>query len=85
MSQTIARPIDEVFATAGRLDEYSPYQSIATDDTETLVTLAFDRPEAFIGSELEIAGSELTIRQAAEVFARVCSGALSSSGACRCP
>src|SRR6516164_526755 len=26
ISQTAARPIDEVFATAGRLDEYRPYQ-----------------------------------------------------------
>jgi len=71
MSQTIARPIDEVFATAGRLDEYRPYQTIATDDIGKLVALAFDRPEDFIGYELEIASSELTIRQAAEVFARV--------------
>jgi uncharacterized protein YbjT (DUF2867 family) len=71
MSQTIARPIDEVFATAGRLDEYRPYQTIATDNVGKFVALAFDRPEDFIGSELEIAGSQLTNRQAAEVFARV--------------
>src|SRR5262252_8858746 len=71
MSQTIARPVDEVFATAGRLDEYRPYQTIATDDIGKLVALAFDRPEDLIGSELEIAGSELTIRQAAGVLARV--------------
>ena len=71
MSQTMAPPIDEVFATAGRLDEYRPYQTIATDDIEKLVALAFDRPQDFIGYELEIAGSELTIRQAAQVFARV--------------
>src|SRR5215471_3515274 len=42
-----------------------------TDDIGKFVALAFDRPEDFIGSEPEIAGSELTIRQAAEVFARV--------------
>ena len=71
MTQTIAPPIDEVFATAGRHDEYRPYQTIATDDIGKFVALAFDRPEDFIGSELEIAGSELTNRQAAEVFARV--------------
>ena len=71
MNQTIARPIAEVFATAGRLDEYRPYQMIATDDIGKFVALAFDRPEDFIGSELEIAGSELTNHQAAEVFARV--------------
>src|SRR5690348_16287081 len=71
MSQTIARPIDEVFATVGQLDEYRPHQTIARDDIGKLVALAFDRPEDFIESELEIAGGELTIRQAAEVFARV--------------
>ena len=71
MSQTIARPIDGVFVTVGRLDAYWPYRTIAADDIGKLVALAVDRPEDFVGSELEIAGSELTIRQAAEVFARV--------------
>jgi uncharacterized protein YbjT (DUF2867 family) len=33
--------------------------------------LAFERPQEFIGLELEIAGSELTNLQAAEVFSRV--------------
>jgi hypothetical protein len=72
MSQTIARPIDEVFATAGPLDEYRPYPTVATADIGELVALAFDRPERdFIGYELHIAGSHLTNRQAAEDFARV--------------
>jgi hypothetical protein len=35
------------------------------------VALAFERPEEFIGSALETAGSELTNRHSAEVFARV--------------
>jgi uncharacterized protein YbjT (DUF2867 family) len=48
-----------------------PYQTIATDDIGKFVALAFDRPDEFIGTELEIAGSELTNRQAAEVFGRV--------------
>jgi len=47
------------------------YQSIATDDIGAFVALAFDRPEEFIGMELEIAGSELTPRQTADVFSRV--------------
>jgi uncharacterized protein YbjT (DUF2867 family) len=47
------------------------YQTIATDDIGKFVALAFARPEEFIGIELEIAGSELTNRQAAEVFGRV--------------
>jgi uncharacterized protein YbjT (DUF2867 family) len=48
-----------------------PYQTIATEDIGSFVALAFDRPEKFIGLELEIAGSELTNREAAEVFSRV--------------
>jgi uncharacterized protein YbjT (DUF2867 family) len=48
-----------------------PYQTIATDDIGGFVALAFERPNDFMGLELEIAGSELTNIQAAEVFSRV--------------
>ncbi len=48
-----------------------PYQTIATDDIGAFVALAFERPKDFIGLELEIAGSELTNLQTAEVFSRV--------------
>jgi len=48
-----------------------PYQTIATDDIGSFVALAFAHPSEFIGRELEIAGSELTNLQAAEVFSRV--------------
>ena len=48
-----------------------PYQTIATDDIGAFAALAFERPKQFIGLELEIAGSELTNVQAAEVFSRV--------------
>jgi len=48
-----------------------PYQTIATEDIGAFVALAFSRPEHFIGLELEIAGSELTNPQAADVFSRV--------------
>jgi uncharacterized protein YbjT (DUF2867 family) len=48
-----------------------PYQTIASDDIGAFVALAFQRPKDFIGLELEIAGSELTNQQAAEVFSRV--------------
>ena len=47
------------------------YQTIATSDIGAFVALGFDRPKEFIGLELEIAGSELTNPQAAEVFTRV--------------
>jgi uncharacterized protein YbjT (DUF2867 family) len=48
-----------------------PYQTIASDDIGAFVSLAFERPSEFIGAELEIAGSELTNVEAAEVFSRV--------------
>jgi uncharacterized protein YbjT (DUF2867 family) len=48
-----------------------PYQMIATDDIGAIVALAFERPAEFIGKELEIAGSELTNLEAAQVFSRV--------------
>jgi uncharacterized protein YbjT (DUF2867 family) len=48
-----------------------PYQTIATDDIGGFAALAFERPRDFIGLELEIAGSELTNLQSAEVFSRV--------------
>src|SRR5258708_30296377 len=48
-----------------------PYQTIATDDIGAFVALAFERPQEFIGKELEIAGSELTNPEAAKVFSRV--------------
>jgi uncharacterized protein YbjT (DUF2867 family) len=48
-----------------------PYQTIAADDIGAFVALAFERPKDFIGLELEIAGSELTNPEAAQVFSRV--------------
>ena len=48
-----------------------PYQTIAADDIGAFIALAFERPKEFIGEAVEIAGSELTNREAAEVFSRV--------------
>src|SRR5262245_885588 len=48
-----------------------PYQTIAADDIGAFAALAFSRPRDFIGAELEIAGSELTNLEAAQVFSRV--------------
>jgi len=45
--------------------------TIAANDIGAFVALAFERPEEFIGKELEIAGSELTNLEAAQVFSRV--------------
>jgi uncharacterized protein YbjT (DUF2867 family) len=48
-----------------------PYQMIATWDIGGFVQLAFERPQEFIGMELEIAGSALTNLENAETFSRV--------------
>jgi len=48
-----------------------PYQTIAVDEIGAFAALAFDRPKDFIGLELEIAGSELTNPEAAQIFSRV--------------
>jgi uncharacterized protein YbjT (DUF2867 family) len=48
-----------------------PYQTIATDDIGAFVALALSQPKDFIGLEIEIAGSELTNPEAAQVFSRV--------------
>jgi uncharacterized protein YbjT (DUF2867 family) len=48
-----------------------PLQTIAADDIGQFIGLAFAQPERFIGLELEIAGSELTSPETAEVFAQV--------------
>jgi hypothetical protein len=71
MSQTIARPIDEVLATAGRLDEYRPYQRWPRTTLENLSRSRSTDQRISSGPELEIASSELTNRQAAQVHAPV--------------
>lgn len=48
-----------------------PYQTIAANDIGGFAALAFSHPSEFIGMELEIAGSELTNPEAAQVFSRV--------------
>jgi len=65
----------EIGILKGKLADFiradKPYQTIATDDIGAFVALAFERPEQFIGKELEIAGSELTNAEAVKVFSRV--------------
>jgi len=48
-----------------------PYQTIAADNIGAFAALAFERPRDFIGLELEMAGSDLTNPEAAQVFSRV--------------
>ncbi|MBD0844095.1 NmrA/HSCARG family protein [Streptomyces sp. TRM68416] len=49
----------------------TPLQMIALADIGRIAADAFADPAAFLGRTVEIAGDELTVRQIAEVFARV--------------
>jgi uncharacterized protein YbjT (DUF2867 family) len=51
--------------------KHIPYQMIAIWDIGGFVQLAFERPQEFIGMELEIAGSALTNLENAATFSRV--------------
>jgi uncharacterized protein YbjT (DUF2867 family) len=48
-----------------------PYQTIATENIGAFAALAFEKPDAFLGLELEIASNEMTNLEAAATFSRV--------------
>jgi uncharacterized protein YbjT (DUF2867 family) len=47
------------------------HQVLAPEDFAYFVALAFDKPREYIGKELDIAGDEMTLPEAAKVFSRV--------------
>ena len=53
------------------LDPARPLQMVAVDDIGAFAALAFARPERWLGSAVELAGDELTMPEAADIFARV--------------
>lgn len=46
-------------------------QMLAAEDLGAFVTMAFEKPNDFIGKAIELAGDEMTMPQAVEVFSRV--------------
>ncbi len=60
---------------AGRLEQAmrpdKPLQMVAVADIGAFAAMAFRQPERFLGHALELAGDELTMPRAAEVFSRV--------------
>ncbi|WP_067480000.1 NmrA/HSCARG family protein [Actinomadura hibisca] len=48
-----------------------PMQLIASDDIGRIAATAFDEPAGFLGTELEIAGDELSFARVAEIYQRV--------------
>lgn len=53
------------------LDPDRSLQQVSVDDVGVFAAMAFDRPEKWVGREMELAGEELTMLQTAEVFSRV--------------
>lgn len=46
-------------------------QMLAAEDLGAFVTMAFEKPNDFVGKAIELAGDEMTMPHAAEVFSRV--------------
>ena len=53
------------------LDPAKPLQMVAVDDIGAFAALAFAQPEQWLGRAVELAGDELIMPRAAEVFGRV--------------
>jgi uncharacterized protein YbjT (DUF2867 family) len=53
------------------LDPGKPFQQVAVEDIGAFAAIAFERPDEWIGREVEIAGDERTMPEIAEAFGRV--------------
>ncbi len=55
----------------GALGRDTPVQVIALDDIGAITARAFAEPDSWLGRQLEIAGDEVTVREAEEAYRRV--------------
>ena len=53
------------------LDPDKPFQQVAVEDVGAFATIAFERPDEWIGLEVDLAGDEQTMPEIAETFGRV--------------
>ena len=53
------------------LDPDKPFQHVAVEDVGEFTSIAFERPEEWIGREVDLAGDEQTMPEIAETFGRV--------------
>jgi uncharacterized protein YbjT (DUF2867 family) len=53
------------------LDPGKPFQQVAVEDIGAFAAMAFERPDEWIGREVEIAGDERTMPEVAGAFGRV--------------
>src|SRR5919202_1143042 len=61
LSGTLAQP----------LDPDKTFQQVAVEDVGAFATMAFERPDEWIGREVDLAGDEQTMPEIAEAFGRV--------------
>ncbi|CAN5261419.1 NmrA/HSCARG family protein [soil metagenome] len=52
------------------LDPDKPFQQVAVEDIGAFAVLAFERPDEWLGREVDLAGDEQTMPQIAETFSR---------------
>src|SRR5215203_5510708 len=53
------------------LDPDKPFQQVAVDDVGAFAAIAFERPDEWIGREVDLAGDEQTMPEIAETFGQV--------------
>ena len=53
------------------LDPDKPFQQVAVEDTGAFAAIAFERPDEWIGREVDLCGDEQTMPEIAETFGRV--------------
>ena len=53
------------------LDPDKPFQQVAVEDVGAFAAIAFERPDEWIGREVDLAGDEQTMPEIAETFGRV--------------
>jgi uncharacterized protein YbjT (DUF2867 family) len=59
------------------LDPDKPFQHVAVEDVGAFAAIAFERPEKWIGREVDLGGDEQTMPEIAETFGRVIGGEIS--------
>jgi len=55
----------------GALGRDTPVQVVALDDIGAIAARAFAQPDVWVGRQVEIAGDEITVREAAHAYRRL--------------
>jgi uncharacterized protein YbjT (DUF2867 family) len=72
--ENFSNPTNKTAILSGRLESTlspdRPLQMVATDDVGGFAAMAFDDPEHWYGKAIELAGDEMTMPEAAEMFSQ---------------